>query len=450
VRKSSRLARFWLRRSLRFWLTAGMVLAISPLSVSALAGYILYRDHVVQPLVEDAMRQRSLLQPLQDLQLDLWSLSESINDYVVDGQARHEDEYHAEVEAIGADLLALARAAGDNAEEAVILRQAHADWNLVAEQAAAVLAQGGVVADESLRLPVAAFEKDLGVLAQDIETFHALLRQDSDDALNEALTNLERSEEIALIAFVLSLIFVFLGVVVINRSLVTSMNQLTAAAARLAAGDRSQHIQIQIPAELVNVATAFNAMTDQIHEQERALAHLAQTDGLTGLFNRREFDRMLAEEVRRSERFGTPVSLIMIDIDNFKAFNDDHGHQGGDEALRIVAETLQRCVRGTDKAFRFGGEELAVIMTASDPASSQRLAERIREAVAGQSIPLSSDTSAQATAHVTVSLGVATAPDCAQGSEELLRAADDALYLSKKNGRNRVAAAPPKAPQTIA
>lgn len=245
------------------------------------------------------------------------------------------------------------------------------------------------------------------------------------------------SERLAVAGFAVSIIFSVLGVVVINRSLVSSMDQLATGAMRLAAGDRDHQIEVHIPSELANVANAFNVMTSQILEQEETLARLARTDGLTGLFNRREFDRMLAEEIRRGERYGTSVSLIMSDIDHFKNFNDTHGHQAGDEALRAVAQTLKEGVRDVDKACRFGGEEFILILPECDAQAARQAAERVRAAVEAREIHLDGEL----TTKVAISLGVATYPGSGTTPEALLKSADAALYESKENGRNRVTSA---------
>ena len=167
---------------------------------------------------------------------------------------------------------------------------------------------------------------------------------------------------------------------------------------------------------------------------ERELAALASTDPLTGLANRRMLDKTLELEWRRAQRSGAPLSLIMIDIDHFKAFNDTYGHQAGDEALCQVAQVIKAHVRRpADLAARYGGEEFAVVLTETDAAGTRLLAEKIRAAVE-QLEPAN-----PATCKLTVSLGACTRyakPGDAQ--EELLKTADKALYQAKKRGRNRV------------
>lgn len=168
---------------------------------------------------------------------------------------------------------------------------------------------------------------------------------------------------------------------ILDRSLVSNMKKLTEGALRIAGGDHDHRVEVVIPRELVSVARAFNTMTAQISAQQRELKQLATTDGLTGLLNRRQFDKILNEEIQRAERYHSAVSLILIDVDHFKHFNDTFGHQGGDEALRSTANVMSDVVRAVDIAFRYGGEEFAVILPESDLESAMCTAERIRTAV---------------------------------------------------------------------
>ncbi|WP_268799771.1 sensor domain-containing diguanylate cyclase [Pseudomonas huanghezhanensis] len=167
---------------------------------------------------------------------------------------------------------------------------------------------------------------------------------------------------------------------------------------------------------------------------ERELAELASTDGLTGLANRRRLDQVLKQEWSRGSRSGLPLSLLMIDVDHFKAFNDRHGHHGGDEALRQVAETIGGTVRRPgDLAARYGGEEFSVVLPETGLEGAKVIAQRIREAV--EALPrFANDPDS-----ITVSIGLASYTPTASESHALLFvAADKALYQAKKNGRNRV------------
>jgi diguanylate cyclase (GGDEF)-like protein len=172
------------------------------------------------------------------------------------------------------------------------------------------------------------------------------------------------------------------------------------------------------------------------HHAEQELAQLAATDPLTGLANRRTLDQVLRHEWFRAQRSGQPLSLLMIDADHFKAFNDRHGHQAGDDALRSVAKVIADNVRRpADLVARYGGEEFSVILAETDSQGAQQIAEHIRATV--EQLPRV----AGAESPITVSIGISTWTTSTDISlEQLLFAADKALYQAKESGRNRVVA----------
>jgi two-component system, cell cycle response regulator len=157
---------------------------------------------------------------------------------------------------------------------------------------------------------------------------------------------------------------------------------------------------------------------------------LAETDSLTGVANRLMFDQALRAEIKRAERSGEPLALLMIDIDHFKSLNDDFGHQTGDEVLRNLAVSLNMASRVFDTVARYGGEEFAVLMPATELGDATRTGERLRKLIEELDAPRP----------ITGSVGVASYPYNAADQDALLRAADDALYESKRAGRNLVTA----------
>ncbi|NLF31618.1 MAG: diguanylate cyclase [Planctomycetes bacterium] len=175
-------------------------------------------------------------------------------------------------------------------------------------------------------------------------------------------------------------------------------------------------------------------------ELERALERMSRTDALTNLANRRAFEESLQREVSRATRAGRPLSLLMLDVDHFKRYNDTYGHQAGDRALQRVAGVLTSAGRrGGDTAARYGGEEFTVILAEADAQAAAHVAEAILRGVEELAIPHESSATAP---HVTVSVGIATmVPGAAIEAEALLRLADTALYDAKARGRNGVQAA---------
>jgi diguanylate cyclase (GGDEF)-like protein len=158
----------------------------------------------------------------------------------------------------------------------------------------------------------------------------------------------------------------------------------------------------------------------------------AFTDHLTGLANRRRFERQLEREVSRTLRYERPFSLLMLDIDNFKLVNDTFGHNAGDDAIRRLSKALQEGTRGIDLASRIGGEEFAILLVETDQEAAMEVAERLRLAIRDTNIPLAG--------RITASFGVAECPSSAQTATALLAAADGALYEAKRAGRDKVVA----------
>lgn len=161
------------------------------------------------------------------------------------------------------------------------------------------------------------------------------------------------------------------------------------------------------------------------------------TDALTGLFNYGYIVEALDRELHRVDRYGGMVTLIMIDVDHFKSFNDRYGHQAGNEALKALGAVLKREKRASDIVARFGGEEF-VMLIPNDEESGLETAERIRQAIARIQVPVGKNQAAS----MTVSVGVANYPHSASSKEELLSRADELLYASKRNGRDQVSVAP--------
>lgn len=193
---------------------------------------------------------------------------------------------------------------------------------------------------------------------------------------------------------------------------------------------------VQQNRELIATQAELNRRNDQLREQQEQLRvaneqlqALATTDGLTGLKNHRTFKERLTEEFERATRYHLPLSLMLLDVDHFKSFNDTHGHPAGDEVLRRVAKLLTESTRSTDFVARYGGEEFAVLLPFTHQAAALALADRTRAAIQNANWKLRA---------VTASVGVATLNADTHTGSMLVEFADNALYRSKETGRNRV------------
>lgn len=177
--------------------------------------------------------------------------------------------------------------------------------------------------------------------------------------------------------------------------------------------------------------------TAELETANQQLQALSATDGLTGLANRRAFDQQWAEEWQRASRQGVPLAVAMLDVDQFKLYNDHYGHQAGDVCLRILAQTMANTVhRSGEMVARYGGEEFVIILPGQSGAEALAAMERIRAAVQGLGLPHAKATVAGV---VTISIGVASCvPQHGQDAASLVQAADAALYQAKHQGRNKV------------
>jgi diguanylate cyclase (GGDEF)-like protein len=191
----------------------------------------------------------------------------------------------------------------------------------------------------------------------------------------------------------------------------------------------------QQAAEINTFATRLDAAYKELESTNARLKETSFKDEVTGLYNRRFFSLRLEEELSRYRRFNHPVSVVLLDLDGFKAVNDEFGHTVGDETLREVAQILMKHSRGINVVSRYGGDEFAVLLVETSKAGARLYADRIREVVAKHLFPHGKV--------VTASFGVASLPDDETGTaEDLFRASDEALYAAKRAGKNQVAATP--------
>jgi diguanylate cyclase (GGDEF)-like protein len=216
------------------------------------------------------------------------------------------------------------------------------------------------------------------------------------------------------------------------------LQTLTAVALVLAAVAGHRLRTRRLKARAAELARLVEQRTRQLEEANQTLLLLSSQDPLTGIANRRRFEEVLDLEWRRGLRSGLPLSLVMLDIDAFKAFNDTYGHQRGDACLKEVARALSGALhRAGDLVARYGGEEFAVIQPGTDARGAARVAEALRATVQALGIP---HERSQVSDVVTISLGAATAiPRDDTSPVALVAAGDQALYRAKQEGRNRVA-----------
>jgi diguanylate cyclase (GGDEF)-like protein len=214
--------------------------------------------------------------------------------------------------------------------------------------------------------------------------------------------------------------------------IVRPLDHLTAAAAKVAAGDLQIDLTAARGGEVGYLTEVFNDMVSHLRASRLELERLSVTDPLTGLDNRRRMMESLQNEVLRSRRLKHAFAVLMADVDHFKAYNDAHGHPAGDGVLRRVAAILREETRDVDSVARYGGEEFFVLMPETKARAAATLADRIRKRLAEDE---------PAAGAITMSFGVAEFPAHGDSGEELIAVADSALYEAKRTGRDRVVVA---------
>jgi diguanylate cyclase (GGDEF)-like protein len=293
---------------------------------------------------------------------------------------------------------------------------------------------------------------DVGTLRGRVKAFRALLddpetRREDLDVTSHAIvadaqaTILARKTEIArqlpaleretsdmmssglAVAWILMLLS-FAAVQITLRKVVRPIEELSAAADRVAAGDLSARAPVAGDHEIATLGVAFNRMADELKAR-------ARTDELTALPNFRAFRERIDAELERADRYPERFGVLVLDLDKFKKYNDTYGHSAGNDALRRVAHSIRETVRTVDFAARYGGEEFAVIVPQVDRAALTAIAERVRTNIEALPAPPDGTT-------LTVSIGAAVYPDDAKDRDALFQSADARLYEAKNAGRNRV------------
>lgn len=261
------------------------------------------------------------------------------------------------------------------------------------------------------------------------------------DDVTQLDADMARSGIIGVLAFIILIgASVLMGVWFFNRFLFQPIRSMQSEMERSAQGDLSVTVGHHALKEFDALGAAFNTMARKVESQVHELQRLSSLDGLTGVNNRRQFELSLQSEWLRAQRGGQELSLLMLDVDYFKQYNDTYGHLGGDDCLRMVSALLRDAVqRPSDVVARYGGEEFAILLPDTPMQGAQFLAYKIAAELARLNLP---HASSPLGGRVTLSIGCATCrvkPECR--SEMLVAAADGALYQAKAMGRDRVVSA---------
>jgi diguanylate cyclase (GGDEF)-like protein len=421
--------------SLRTRFLLGMGVMLLPLVGLAAIALFSYQSvtSALDDVVEEATEELAIVQRLQLLIQRAMIVHHDVVALDLPGPAARErlNEAHQSVEQAFDDLR---RGPFALPEERVLIQTAREEWQQGRQLSDAMFATPRPSLDHTFAREIERAHAHHNRALETLDQVHTLGQQEMNAQLTYAVSLRRKTLLGAGLVFAVGLgIAVTVGMA-LARSILIPLRGIERSAERFGAGDLSSRAQPTGNDELAQLAGTFNAMADKLAQSQALLRELSTHDSLTGLLNYRELHRQLAEEAERSRRYGHPFSLVMLDIDHFKAVNDTYGHLAGDKALRAFAALIREEVRPTDVVARYGGEEFVLVLPETAGPGAMTLAERLRVRVAGHAVAVAADH----TISMTVSIGVASYPDGANAVQKLLSAADQALYAAKSAGRNRV------------
>lgn len=407
----------------RFYLTwgAGLVALTIVIVAALLSIEIMLRAY--QRAARDIIADENATQQIEMAALHAARLASGYTAYGVT------QDFEAAVERTES-ALALARSELNSREELRLLNVATDEWELFVRLSREVTAIPNRTDAAAI---LAAHRRDAQVdsMVLAFDALHDYLEQESNERV--ALSHTQGIRLLVTLAIVFIIIYAIslhIGLRFI-RSVVRPLRELDEAAKHFESGDLSWRLTVQTDDEFGQLANTFNGMADRLAATMQRLESLSRRDGLTGLYNRREFDERLAAELIRARRYNHAGSLLLLDVDRFKLINDRYGHQAGDAALKHLAGILQGRLREADVAFRFGGDEFAILLPETGQQDAVALAEGLRTLVAARTLQFQGQTLS-----LSISVGVGSYPECGLAPESLVAVADASLYADKAARRD--------------
>ena len=400
-----------------------------PLIILASSGYYIYLGTVdsFDAVLDDVFLQ---VLPAGELREYLFQASVSVTNHLISSNQEEREKYEelkTQIDMLYKDLLDANYDEFGFANKKILVQSLH-EWNAAVVHADNLVLSRDDLSEEEATQLFNKFDEHLGMATGKLVTF----QQSTNQAIISKHSKVEQQLEYIQFFIVLSsIVAAVLASVLIAyffiRNVVVPLKVIETGAEKFGEGDFHHRLDIASRNELGKLAMTFNSMADKLEE-------IATRDSLTGLLNKKEILRILDAEINRARRHVASVSVMMLDLDYFKAINDTYGHQVGDMVLMSAARLIEKYVRGIDYIGRYGGEEILIVLPATSETESVEIAERIRRSLASTPIAVNE---AQHI-NLTVSIGVAIFPADGETEGTLLSCADQALYQAKGAGRNQV------------
>jgi len=322
----------------------------------------------------------------------------------------------------------------DRERESIL--SARKNWEIGKAQARDLLKVPRPVGNKRAAEAMERMDQQFEQVLADLESANQVFAQEAEAELQNARTVRNDVVLKVWLVMVLGLTIAAIAGWLLLRSTVIPIQKLHRVVQQFGRGQLDQRVEIQGSDEVGKLASAFNDMANQVQTITETLANESTHDPLTGVLNRREFERQFQNILQHSIRHNRPLTVAMMDLDHFKGINDTHGHQVGDEYLKVMCKVIDSNLRPGDVFARYGGEEFVAVLPDSDAIGARRVAERLRLLAAGAGIKRNGQLVA-----TTISIGLSTFPTDGATLAELMAASDRALYGAKAAGRDRVESA---------
>jgi len=419
-------------QSIKFRFLVAIAAMVLPLLILGLTTYVSINRVVgaFSHVVDDPYTE---LREVARLQVAVSAALMPPNDYLVHGEKSERKNFAQLAAEVDRQFDHVNNILGQNHEESGLIQSAYQKWLIGKKQALAVLAISRPVGNAQAALAMEHMDIQFDKVLADLEAANQLSTQEA----NEALTIAKMVRNDAVMKAVLAMIIGVMVAIVVGwllmQNTVMPIQELHRAVQQFGRGNLGERADVFGTDEVGKLASAFNDMASQVQSMTETLTDESIHDPLTGVINRREFERQFQKMLQHSIRHNRPLTVAMLDLDHFKGINDTHGHQVGDELLKTFCSVVEGNLRPGDVFARYGGEEFIVVLPDSDAMGARRVAERLRLLAGGSGVKRNGKM-----VSTTVSIGLATFPADGSTVEQLLAAADRALYGAKAAGRDRV------------
>lgn len=424
---------FLLQIPIRTRFLIGTLLMLLPLVV--LASVAIYSVNKSSESLEKIVEKSNTeVLPVISLQKTLLQAAMPPNDFLIDGSKSHGEKFRNLSDEIDRSYESLLSSPAQRQDLIIKARQ---EWETTKKLGEWILSVPDPLTNKKAKESMLVYDLSMDRVVNTLDGIVKPNFTQMEDLMRLARKNQSRVYITIVIVFATGLSVAITTGLALAMSVIYPVRVLSSGAEQLGEGNLSYRISLNAKDEFGGLAGNFNSMAEKIETSTAMLHQLAIHDGLTGLFNNREFYRRIKEEVSRYRRFSRVFSLLIIDLDEFKSINDRLGHQAGDAVLSALSKIVQESVRDTDFVARYGGDEFAVILCDTSETGAFNMAERIRKKVNDTAITIKG----AGTVSLTMSIGMASISPEVASEERLIAIADNALYRAKNAGRNRTCVA---------